>query len=279
MLLSLPALSRDGFSANAHGCRQYPEALELLSSLGRAHELPHLVVIALGANGTIEEGDIRRALAILGPDRLLVLLTPRQLGGGSGPNAELVRAEARRHPEQVVALDWVAFSAGHPSWFQPDGLHLTLPGAAAFASLIARVLPLASPPRSLREPRCTSTASASHLPLSGVTHAVRGGALKIGRRSAEVHVTLTNANPFPLDGVASLRLAAGTRPVIATSCLTVAPRGTALVTLRIEPQAREDLELLGRYRTRLVMQLLGPEGQTATLASPQILVQARNSPS
>jgi hypothetical protein len=147
MLLSLPALSRDGFSANARGCRQYLEALELLSSLGRAHELPHLVVIALGANGTIEEGDIRRALAILGSDRLLVLLTPRQLGGGSGPNAQLVRAEARRHPDQVVALDWVAYSAGHPSWFQPDGLHLTLTGAAAFASLIARVLPLASAPR------------------------------------------------------------------------------------------------------------------------------------
>jgi hypothetical protein len=228
--------------------------------------------------GRSKKGIFRRALAILGSDRLLVLLTPRQLGGGSGPNAQLVRAEARRHPDQVVALDWVAYSAGHPSWFQPDGLHLTLTGAAAFASLIARVLPLASAPRSLREPRCTSTATASHVPLSGVTPAAHRGALEIGRRSAEVHVTVTNANPFLVDGVASLRLAAGTRPVIATSCLTVAPRCTALVTLRIEPQAREDLELLGRYRTRLVLQLLGPEGQTVTLASPQILVRARHSP-
>ncbi|MEK6250744.1 MAG: hypothetical protein AABM43_02165 [Actinomycetota bacterium] len=40
-------------------------------------------------------------------------------------------------------LDWVAFSQGHPGWFQPDGLHLTFPGAHGFTKLLRKGLPLA----------------------------------------------------------------------------------------------------------------------------------------
>jgi hypothetical protein len=146
MIFALPSLAAEGFDANARGCRQFPEALDLLRGLRHAHSLPHLIVIALGANGSVTDAYVNAALAILGHRRQLVLVTPRQAGGGSGSNAVTVRAEARRHPAQVHALDWVAYSAGHPSWFQPDLLHLTFTGAHAFARLLARALPLAPPP-------------------------------------------------------------------------------------------------------------------------------------
>jgi hypothetical protein len=147
MLLSLPALTAAGWDVNAHGCRQYPEALALLSALAQSHSLPHLVVIALGANGSITPADLNTALQILGPTRVLGLMTPIQLGGGSGSNAALVRAYGRKDPQRIDVLDWVDYSAGWYAWFAPDGLHLTLPGAAAFARLIETAGPFAHEPR------------------------------------------------------------------------------------------------------------------------------------
>jgi hypothetical protein len=291
MLLSLPALSREGFSVNAHGCRQYPEALSLLSGLLRAHDLPRLVVIALGANGQIENGEIEQALHILGPDRLLVLVSPRELGGSSGADAQLVRAEGKRHPGRVVVLDWVSFSAAHPDWFQPDGLHLTLGGAAAFAQLIGRVQPLASLPKSLRAPKCTTPTptptpspgpappagvrSAARLapaaPLRGIAAVVRGGALDMHPGSPELRLSLTNANPFPVAGIASLRLLDDTRPTIAASCISIPPQGSAPLTLRLDAQALAAAELLGRYKVQLALAFSGPEGDSATLSSTYLL--------
>jgi len=147
MLFALPTLAAEGFSVNARGCRQYPEALALLAGLRSANALPRLVVIALGANGSVTNGDISQALAILGAGRVLVLVTPRELGGGSGSDATTVRRAAAAYPGRVHVLDWVAYSAGHGSdWFAPDGLHLTFAGAAAFARFLARALVYDTPP-------------------------------------------------------------------------------------------------------------------------------------
>jgi lysophospholipase L1-like esterase len=146
MIYAIPSLAAEGFDANARGCRQFPEALALMRSLRDAHALPHLVVLALGANGSVTDAYVRQALSILGHTRQLALVTPREAGGGSGSDAVTVRAEARRHPDQVHTLDWVSYSAGHDSWFQPDRLHLTLAGARAFARLVGRALAFAVPP-------------------------------------------------------------------------------------------------------------------------------------
>lgn len=143
MLLALPNLAREGYAVNAHGCRQISEGLALLRSLKRQGRLPHLVVIALGADASVSTGQLGAALDLLGGRRVLGLVTPRELGGGTSSDADAVRLAAERHPRRAVLLDWVAYSAGHPDWFQPDGLHLTLVGAGAFARLLRQALPFA----------------------------------------------------------------------------------------------------------------------------------------
>jgi hypothetical protein len=144
MLLALPALARVGYKVNARGCRQFPEGLRLLRRTRRAHRLPRLVVLALGADAAVTGAEIERAKKILGPKRKLGLVTPRELGGGESNDAEVIRNAGQRDPEQVKVLDWVRYSAGHSSWFQPDGLHLTFAGAKAFARLLKKLVPLAS---------------------------------------------------------------------------------------------------------------------------------------
>jgi hypothetical protein len=146
MLLALGDLADEGYRANARGCRQYAEGLALIRDLRSDDKLPRLVVIALGSNGVITKDDIHNALDIVGKKRILGLVTPREAGGGSGHDAELVRNEAHRHRQRTVLLDWVEYSAGHASWFQPDGLHLTFDGADALARLFKQPLKLLPKP-------------------------------------------------------------------------------------------------------------------------------------
>jgi hypothetical protein len=143
MLLALPALAHVGYRVNARGCRQFSEGLRLLRRTRRQHRLPHLVVLALGADASVSAGQIELAKKVLGPNRTLGLVTPRELGGGQSGDAEVIRDAGRRDPDRVKVLDWVAYSGGHDSWFQPDGLHLTFSGAKAFARLLKKLVPLA----------------------------------------------------------------------------------------------------------------------------------------
>jgi hypothetical protein len=146
MLLAMPDLSRAGYNVDAHGCRGMEEGLAILRRRRAAHRLPHLNVIALGTDFTISRHEIRRALHYLGPDRVLGLVTPWELGGYAGSDARVIREAAKDYRKRIVLLDWVKFSRGHGSWFQPDGCHLTFAGARAFARLFRKALPFAQPP-------------------------------------------------------------------------------------------------------------------------------------
>jgi lysophospholipase L1-like esterase len=146
MLLALGDLAQEGYRANARGCRQYPEGLDLIRSLKHQDKLPRLVVIALGSNGVINKGDLREALDLVGKKRTLGLVTPRESGGGAGHDAQLVRKFAHEHENRIYLLDWVEYSTGHSSWFQPDGLHLTFDGADAMARLCRKPLKLLPKP-------------------------------------------------------------------------------------------------------------------------------------
>jgi hypothetical protein len=142
LILSLPTLRHEGISADAQGCRQYAQGLDMLAGLRRQGRLTRVVIVALGANGPVTEANVDRALTILGKTRVLVMVTHWKPGHRAGNDTALIRREARRHPGRVVVLDWIVASTRSPGWFQPDGLHLTFPGAAAFGRFLARAIPL-----------------------------------------------------------------------------------------------------------------------------------------
>jgi hypothetical protein len=149
MLLALEPLAKVGYLANARGCRFWPEGLALIRQLRKQDKLPKLVVVALGSNGSVTRANIHDALDLVGKKRMLGLVTPRESGGGSSSDADIVRSEAKKHKNRTVLLDWVKYSAGHPAWFQPDGLHLTFAGADAFARLLKRPLKHLPPPHNV----------------------------------------------------------------------------------------------------------------------------------
>ena len=145
MLLALHKLADEGYRVNARGCRQWAEGMALVRQVKQRKKLPHMVTIALGADWKITPGDIRGALHLLPKNKVLALVTPRELGGGSGSDATHIRDAAKKHPHRIVLLDWVNYSSGRSGWFQPDGLHLTFAGAAGFARLLGKATKFAKP--------------------------------------------------------------------------------------------------------------------------------------
>jgi hypothetical protein len=275
MLLALPNLAAAGFQVNAHGCRQFPEALDLLRRLAHGRILPQLVVIALGADGSVTAGDIRRSLAILGPRRILGLVTPRELGGGSGADAATVRAAGRASPGRVRVLDWVALAAGHGDWFQPDGLHLTFPGAAAFARLLGRALPLAPPPAATPPPPapCPTRAAPAAgggaglvASAPGLSFVLAGGVLATAGDPGAVRLGLVNANQFSVAGSLSVSpIDATGAPVgpAATACVAVAANGVEAVRLALGPGLAHLLAVTRRFPVRLSLRVYDAAGTSA----------------
>lgn len=135
MMGAIEPLRRAGFEIDVRGCRQMTEGLQVISARQRAGSLPSVVVVALGNNWTVSTTEIRRAMRILGAERLLGLVTPR---GAMASAREAIRAAGRRWPTRVKVLDWASRSAGKPwTW---DGLHLTSSGALGFTRLLGEAM-------------------------------------------------------------------------------------------------------------------------------------------
>ena len=137
MIFAVPRLAAHGMEANARGCRMWSEGMALIRTRKHAQTLPHLVVMGLGANWTITRGDIEAAVRLLGPERVLGLIAPREEGGGTSSDAYNVRRAGRRHRNRVKVLDWPRYSARRYGWFSGDGLHMSYRGADAYARFIA----------------------------------------------------------------------------------------------------------------------------------------------
>jgi hypothetical protein len=143
MLGAVGQLSRRGFEVDVRGCRQFSEGLSVLAA--RRRSLPTVVVMALGTNWTVERRQVRRALITIGRERVLGLVTPREVGGVASSDQAVMRAAGERWPRRVRVLDWVRYSSGHSNWFWSDGLHLQPRGARALTRLMAPALGWAPP--------------------------------------------------------------------------------------------------------------------------------------
>lgn len=166
MLYAAPMLGRRGIAADALVCRQFSAGVSMLAGRRRAGVLPRVAILALGANGPIQDSQIRAAMRIMGPSRLLVLVTPPK----AYVSQSVMRRAARRFPDRVLLVDWVTHSAGS-GWFDGDGLHVTMTGARAFTRLVyRRIAPYAFPPtqelrlprRAARERRCGALRRRGH---------------------------------------------------------------------------------------------------------------------
>src|SRR5436309_10537663 len=95
LVFAAPMLAHRGLRADAMECRQFDQGVGMLSG-----HLPHLVVLALGANGPVGTGQIAEALHRVGRHHVLGLVTPRNLASSAGS----MRLMAARHPGRILVM-------------------------------------------------------------------------------------------------------------------------------------------------------------------------------
>jgi hypothetical protein len=126
-----------GYDVDVRGCRQVAEGIAVLRKRARKAPLPRLVVVALGSNSAVTLTDVRTLLRLLGPGRLLGLVTPREVKGTLVDDAVTLRSAAARWPRRIALVDWAKTSKGaRPRLTGSDGIHLTIAGRIALADML-----------------------------------------------------------------------------------------------------------------------------------------------
>lgn len=145
LLGAVQPVARIGYAVNTQGCRSWAQGAAIVRKRKRNGTLPHMVAMFLGADWEVSTAQIRETLFRLGPRRVLVLVTPREVGGRGGPDAQRMRDMAQESPHRIFLLDWVRHTRDRDSWFAPDGLHLSNPGITGLTRFLGRALKYAAP--------------------------------------------------------------------------------------------------------------------------------------
>ncbi len=116
--------------------RQFSAAKGIVQGLLDSDKLGPVVVIELGANGTISESHLRALVELIGSDRKIVFVNvqvPRSWC--EGDNATLASVV----PEYTNAIiaDWYGASIHNSEYFYKDGVHPNNTGSPILAKLIA----------------------------------------------------------------------------------------------------------------------------------------------
>lgn len=115
--------------------RQLTEGVERYNA-DVAAGYPHdVVVLHLGTNGPVHEGDLRNLLDTIGPDTPIYLLNIRTPDPLQDMNNDLYGKVDADYPN-VTVVDWFSYSANHDGYFWDDGTHLRPEGAVAYMEMV-----------------------------------------------------------------------------------------------------------------------------------------------
>jgi hypothetical protein len=93
----------------------------------------------VGTGGRLKMKQIRRALRIVGPERQLGLVTPREFKPEFGVAKRRIIFNAAERFENILLFDWDRISRGHEDWFHWDNLHPVGKGTTAMAIFFSMI--------------------------------------------------------------------------------------------------------------------------------------------
>jgi hypothetical protein len=118
---------------DAKSNRKWREAPALVAA--RGDTLRRAVVLAFGTNAGTDEASIRRTLAEIGPNRMVVIVTEHgRFARVKTDNAKL--REIVKDMPNVRLAEWDAALAGTSGQLQPDGIHPSLKGAHLYSKTV-----------------------------------------------------------------------------------------------------------------------------------------------
>ncbi|MGN7471212.1 acyltransferase family protein [Brevibacillus sp. SAFN-007a] len=119
--------------------RQMSQAPDTIAALKAQGRLGNRVIIELGTNGPFGKRQLDKLLQALHGAEQIVLINTRVPRPWESVVNQTLADVAAAHPN-IKLIDWHAASAGKPSYFYKDGVHLNSEGARAYALLVAHAL-------------------------------------------------------------------------------------------------------------------------------------------
>jgi len=123
--------------------RYFSEAAPIIHDLRARGVLGRVVIIHLGNNGPVSNGDVDAVMRELTGVPNVLLVTVRVDRSCQNEVNQTLHDATARYPA-VQLVDWYSYSAGHGDWFQADGTHFRTssgPGANAYADLLVGSIP------------------------------------------------------------------------------------------------------------------------------------------
>lgn len=124
-----------GIRVDAEVGRQASQGLKLVRKWHAKSRKASTVLVHLGTNGYINEGEFRALLGELAECSSVIVINIHADRRWTAPNNAMIARLAREFAN-VRVLDWHAVSAGRGDYFVGDGIHLTVRGMRALAGQI-----------------------------------------------------------------------------------------------------------------------------------------------
>ena len=125
--------------------RQFTAGTDVYRGLVDQGLAGRIAVFALGTNGPFSAQDVDALMELAGDKRIVVFVNNRAARPWCEPNNRVLSEAAERY-DNVILIDWFAYSANRNDLFDGDGIHLSNAGAAEYVQLIddqvARYLPI-----------------------------------------------------------------------------------------------------------------------------------------
>lgn len=125
--------------------RQFTAGIDVYRSLVDQGLAGRIAVFALGTNGPFSAQDVDTLMGLAGDKRIVAFVNNRAARPWCEPNNRVLSDAAERY-DNVILIDWFAYSANRNELFDGDGIHLSNAGAAEYVQLIddqvARYLPV-----------------------------------------------------------------------------------------------------------------------------------------
>lgn len=134
----------EGLEIDAAIGRQGKDGLNRLHELKERNELADIVIIHLGTNGYLYEGQVREVMGLLSTVQQLVFINVKAPRRWEKSNNELLKNLSKEFPN-IKLMDWHALSQSHKEYFGKDHIHLTKKGVRAMTTEILRVAGLPTP--------------------------------------------------------------------------------------------------------------------------------------
>jgi lysophospholipase L1-like esterase len=137
MVASTPALDQalPGIYIDAMVGRQFSTGLYVLASLKSEGLLRHVVIFALGTNGTVTTDEISQLYAEIGPHRLLVLVNTFEARSWEQEVNSTLAAAVDSHHNTVLA-NWFGLIEHRTYLLWPDGIHPQPAGGIVYAAMV-----------------------------------------------------------------------------------------------------------------------------------------------